>query len=183
MGIATSETLNGIADQIAEGTRTSCGTKVSAWAQSALGYDEEGEPIDYVEDSEAVSWCLMAHVRLWDSFPPSVLRMAACLADGMTERVKEMALTSLGDSDYHLDSFGTLDGLIGFGRYLLSDACDWGYLSAMDYESDGDADDAHRRAHGLVTFMERLNDSVAMTEADMIAWLRSSADAAARRGD
>lgn len=82
-----------------------------------------------------------------------------------------------------MDEFITVDGVEDFGRYLLSDACDWDILSEVDYEQDWDKPGVNRKSWGLVTFMERLNDSPAMNEERLVEWLNSAAKVAEARGE
>lgn len=183
MPMKVSKFLTDIAGEIEKGAKLPSGERVSAWSQGAFGHYADGEELDFIEDPEAISHCLMALVRLWDPLPPSVLHVSAILSAGMTPAVRELAQTALVESDLHLDEFLTVDGVEDFGRYLLSDACDWEILGEVDYESEYDKPGVSRKAFGLVTFMERLNDSPAMNEEKLVEWLKAAADASDARGD
>lgn len=183
MPMKVSKFLTDIAGEIQKGAKLPSGERVSAWSQGAFGHYADGEELDFIEDPEAISHCLMTLVRLWDPMPPNVLYVSAILTAGMTPAIKELAQTTLVDSDKHLDEFITVDGVEDFGRYLLSDACDWDILSEVDYEQDWDKPGMNRKSWGLVTFMERLNDSPAMNEERLVEWLNSAAKVAEARGE
>ena len=170
----------GIAEDIEEGlSDDGCASKV--WAQGGLGYDVDGEPLDEIEDDEAVSWCLTSHMRLWDSFPPSMLYASGILARSMTDGVREMAPMAFSMSEFLTEEFPDVDALLAFGDAMVSDEERYNALYEIDWESGQyEPGEDSARAYALLIFMEKLNDYPEMTASEICAWLRSAAADAAR---
>lgn len=62
--------------------------------------------------------------------------VVAQLPEGMMPAVSDMAPRALGDFDDHMDAFVPLDSVRSFGRFSLSDVCDWDYLCGVVNEPE-----------------------------------------------
>lgn len=126
--------FTGIAEEIEAGLSDDGGAS-KVWAQGGLGYDADGEPIDEIEDDEVASWCLTSHMRLWDSFPPSMLYAAGLLARSMTDGVREMAPMAFSLSEFLTEEFPDVEALLAFGDAMVSDEERYNALYEIDWES------------------------------------------------
>ena len=120
-------------------------------------------------------------MRLWDSFPPSMLYAEGILARNMTDGVREMAPMAFSLSEFLTEEFPDVESLLAFGDAMVSDEDRYNALYEIDWEGGQyEPGEDSARAYALLIFMEKLNDYPEMTASEICAWLRSAAADAAR---